>query len=351
MKPGYRRLVGTLMSGGDPRDVEVAPGAEAEASLKLKPSLYFRGTVVDERGKPISGVNISANASYTRSSGGIERTATSPDGSFELFCYPEKVPDIGDGRGRGLVFFFHPDYIDTQIDDIYVIAPKDRDSVRVVLRTGYKVTGTVVGRTGKPAPRTMIKAARKDGGHRKATVTDANGRFALRGLSEGLTQLSARNLEIKQKTELPMALNGDKIDLVVRLNPIMLPAGVKSYSVLGMQLADVTPDLKSAYDLRYDRGALILDPGPDPDRLKIGEIAEGDVLWMVGQQRVGSVREFVDRLLAEPGVQIAGERRIRVVYGFIRVDAEGTNTQYIRFTEDERKQLQMLSEQLADDSR
>ena len=24
MKPGYRRLVGTLMSGGDPRDVEVA---------------------------------------------------------------------------------------------------------------------------------------------------------------------------------------------------------------------------------------------------------------------------------------------------------------------------------------
>ena len=66
--------------------------------------------------------------------------------------------------------------------------------------------------------------------------------------------------------------------------------------------------------------------------------------------RVGSVREFVDRLLAEPGVQIAGERRIRVVYGFIRVDAEGTNTQYIRFTEDERKQLQVLSDQLAPDS-
>lgn len=149
---------------------------------------------------------------------------------------------------------------------------------------------------------------------------------------------------------MPITLSGDKIDLVVRLKPIVVPGGIKSYSVLGMQLADVTPELKSAYDLRYDRGALIVDPGPNPDRLKIGEIAEGDVFWMVGQRRVGSVCEFVHRLLAEPGVPIAGERRIRVVYGFIRVDAQGTNTQYIRFTEDERKQLQVLSDQLAPDS-
>ena len=46
---------------------------------------------------------------------------------------------------------------------------------------------------------------------------------------------------------------------------------LRSESVLGMQLADVTPELKSAYDLQQDRGALILDPGPNPDRLKIGE--------------------------------------------------------------------------------
>jgi beta-lactamase regulating signal transducer with metallopeptidase domain len=350
MKPRYRRLVGTLMAGGDPKDVEVTPGAEAEASLKLKPSLYFRGTVVDEQGKPISGVNVSAQASYNRSSGGIERTATNPDGSFELFCYPEKLFDIGDGAGRGRVFFFHPDYIDTQIDDVYALAPRDRESVRVVLRTGYKVTGTVIGRTGKPAPKTMVKAVLKDEGYEKGTLTDANGRFALRGLREGLTLLNARNLEIKQKTEVPIALNGDKIDLQVRLKAIMLPAGLKSYSVLGMQLADVTPELKTAYDLPYDRGALILDPGPDADRLKIGDLKEGDVFWMVGQQRVGTVREFVDRLLADPGIPIDGERRIRVVYGFIRVDAQGTNTQHIRFSEDERKQLQMLSDQLEADS-
>ena len=38
-------------------------------------------------------------------------------------------------------------------------------------------------------------------------MSDANGKFALRGLSEGLTKLSARALGIKQKIDLPMALN------------------------------------------------------------------------------------------------------------------------------------------------
>jgi beta-lactamase regulating signal transducer with metallopeptidase domain len=347
MKPGYRRLVGTLMSGGDPKEVEVTPGAETEASLTLKPSLYFRGTVVDEQGKPISGVKVSANAAYTRSSGGIERTATNPDGSFELFCYPETPPDIGEGAGRGLVFFSHPDHIDTRIDNVYALAPKVRESVRVVLQSGYKVTGTVIDAAGKPVPRAMIMAGLKDGGQGKATLTDADGKFALRGLSEGLNVLSARSLEIKQKAQMPMTLNGDKVDLEVRLKPIELPAGLKSYSLLGMRLADVTPELKSAYDLQHDRGAFILDPGAHSDRLKIGVVAEGDVFWMVGDRRVGSVREFVDRLLAEPGVQIDGERRVRVVYNFIRVDAAGNNTVYLRLTEDERKPLQVLSDQLA----
>lgn len=350
MKPGYRRLVGTLMSGGDPKDVELTPGAEAEASLTLRPALYFRGTVVDEQGKPIPGVTIAAQASYTRSSGGIERTATNPGGAFELFCYPEKLPNIGDGAGRGLVYFSHPDYVDNQLQDIYALAPGDRESIRLVLRTGYKVTGRVTGRTGKPVPRAMVKVDRKGGGQEKASLTDANGTFAIRGLREGPAVLRVRNLEIKQKAEVPLTLDGDRTDLEVRLKPIVVPGGVKSYAVLGMQLADVTPELKAAYDLGYDRGAMILDPGTNPGRLKIGEIAEGDVFWMVGDRRVGSVRAFVERLLAEPGVPIAGERRIRVVYGFIRVDSEGTNTQYIRFTEDERTALQELSDRFSTDS-
>ncbi len=181
---------------------------------------------------------------------------------------------------------------------------------------------------------------------RKGTMTDANGKFTLRGLSEGLTTLSARALDIKQKLQLPMALNSDKNDLEVRLQPMSLPANLKKYAVLGMQLADASPELKSAYDLFFERGAVILDPGKDSDRLKIGQLAEGYSFWIVGNTRIGSVREFVDQILTETAGQNAEEYSVRVVYSFSTVDFVGNNTQYLRLTKDDLKQLQVVSDQL-----
>ncbi len=186
------------------------------------------------------------------------------------------------------------------------------------------MTGTVFDVAGKPVPNAMVKVIRKDRSHRKATMTDANGKFAVRGLSKGLTKFSARALDIKQKIYLPMAVNSDQNDLEVRLKTISLPTDLKKHAVLGMQLADVTPELKSAYDLYDERGALILDPGKDSDRLKIGRLAEGYVFFMVGNKRIGSVREFVDQILAETAGQDADEYSVRVVYSFSRVDFDGT---------------------------
>ena len=351
MKPGYRRLVGTLMAGGDARRVEVVPGAAAEASLRLEPSLYFTGLVVSEQGKPISGVSISANAAFGRGSGGVERTASNLDGSFDLFNYPDKPFGARDGVSKGVVSFSHPDYIDRRIEDVYALAPKEREGLRIVLETGYKITGTVFDVAGKPVPNAMIKAIRKDGTHRKATLTDSNGRFAVRGLSKGLTVLSARALDIKQKVQLPMAVNGDLNEVAVRLKAIPLPTDLWRLGVLGMQLTDVTPDLKSAYDLYNERGALILDPGKDSDRLKIGQLAEGYVFWMVGQTRVGSVREFVDQILTETAGQDADLYSVRVVYTFSTVDFEGTNTQYLKLTKDDLKQLKIVSDRVTPEPR
>jgi beta-lactamase regulating signal transducer with metallopeptidase domain len=349
MKPSYRRLVGTLMAGGDVKDVEVAPGASAEASLILKPALYFRGIVVDEQGKPIPAVEVSANAVLGAGSGGVERAASRADGTFELFNYPRKTDDLGKALGKGPVYFSHPDYIAYTLDDTYALAPGKRESLRIVLGTGRKVTGTVFDVAGKPVPDAMVEAVRKDGNYRKATMTDASGKFALRGLTEGLTMLTAHALDIRQKLNLPLALNGDKLDLELRLRPIPLPTGLKAHEVLGMQLTDVTPELKSAYDLWNDRGALILDPGNDSDRLEIGKLVEGYTFWMVGQQRVGSAREFVDRLLAETAGQNAEVYSVRVVYSFRTVDFVGTNTQYLKLTKDDRKQLQIVSDRLTPD--
>ena len=346
MKPGYRRLVGMLMTIGDPKSVDVAPGQTTEASLTLKPALYFAGTVVDERGKPIPRVEISANAIIGLGSGGVERTTSRADGTFELFNYPDKTEGIGKELGKGHVFFSHPDHIDDTIDDIYAFKPSERRSVRVVLKTGLRVTGTVIDVAGKPVPNAVITVARKDGNQGKGTMSDSNGKFAVRGLHEGLSKLSARAMGIKQKVDVPMALNGDKDDLEVRLRTIPMPANLPKCNVLGMQLTDVTPELKSAYDLYLDRGALILDPGKDSDRLEIGELAEGYCFFMVGNRRIGSFREFVDRILAETAGKDAEEYSIRIVYTFSTADSNGSNTQYLKLTKDDRKQLQIVSDQL-----
>ena len=306
---------------------------------------------MDKHGKPVQGVEIYACiVVQERGSGGIERTASRADGTFELFNYPRKEDRQARGLGSGLVWFTYPDYIEYRLEDVYALAVNQRESSRVVLEAGHKVTGTVFDVNGKPVPHAMVEAIRKDGSYRKAIMTDANGKFALRGLSEGLTMVTARALAIKQKVQLPMALNSDKLNLEVRLKPMALPANLKTYTVLGMQLTDVTPELKSAYDLRYDRGALILDPGKESDRLEIGEVAESYVFWLVGRTRVGSVREFVDQLLAETAGQNAEQFSARVVYGFASVEGVGTNTQFLKFTKDDRKQLQMVSDQLRPES-
>ncbi len=264
------------------------------------------------------------------------------------------LPVIQNGLTGGLVRFFHPDYIEQGIGDVYGLAPQEREALRIVLDTGYKVTGTVFDVAGKPVPNAMIKFTRQDGNDRKATMTDAGGKFAVRGLRKGLTSFSARALDIKQKIHLPMAIKSDKTDLEVRLKAISLPTDLKQYAVLGMQLTDVTPDLKSAYDLFFDRGALVLDPGKDSDRLNVGRLAEGYLFWMVGNKRVGSVREFVNQILIETGGQDAAKNAVlgvRVVYSFSTVDGDGNNTQYLKFTKDDLMQLQFVLDQLTPESR
>ena len=68
---------------------------------------------------------------------------------------------------------------------------------------------------------------------------------------------------------------------------------------------------------------------------------------MVGHTRIGSVSEFVSQIVAETAGQNADEYRVRVVYNFSTVEFDGSRTAYLKFTKDDLKQLQTLSEQLA----
>ncbi|WP_165234468.1 carboxypeptidase-like regulatory domain-containing protein [Aquisphaera insulae] len=346
-KPGFRRLSGTLMAGGDDRHLDVRPGETTEAApLLLKPAgLHVKGVVVDEQGKPIPALEINASVMIGKGVGGVEVTTTRADGTFEIFNYPPKA-DYPGKLGKGRITFTHPDYIENSVDDIYALDPAARESVRVVLPAGRRLSGTVLDNDGKPVAGALVEASRKGGADRKATLTDAAGKFALRGLVGGISAVTARSLKLHQARSLPIALNGDRPDLEIQLRPMVLPANLKPQAVLGMRLADVTPEIQAAYGLFNDRGAIILDPGEDPGRLAIGDLEEGNVFWMVGQTRVGSVREFVNQLLSEVnGPNVAGGK-IRVVYSFRTVDFVGSSTQYMKLTPEDLKELKALAERL-----
>ncbi len=349
MKPGYRKLAGTLMSGGDQKDIEVAPGAKAEASLTLMPSLYVKGIVVDKQGKPVVGVEVGANANWKKASGGIERTVTNADGSFELFNYPTEVPNDEDGKAVGTVGFFHPNYLHDEIDDIYALGEHERERQRIVLSSGHKIAGTVVDADGKPVAGVMVVAGAHDGFSRKAQLTDANGNFNLQGLKAGKTRLRAHALDLKQKLELPIDLIADMSSLEVRLKPIKLATEPKSFDVLGMQLTDNSPELQDVYDLYDPRGALILNPGKDSQRFKIGDLAEGYTFWMAGDERVNNVREFIRGILAEVDKQTGDKYSVRVVYNFDQPELAGSNTQYMKLTKSDVEQLKSVLAELKKD--
>jgi hypothetical protein len=192
----------------------------------------------------------------------------------------------------------------------------------------------------------MVKVVGEEPAYRKATLTDANGKFTLRGLSGGPAKLTARNLEMKQNVQLPLVIDDDKSDVEVRLQPMSLSADLKKYTVLGMQLTDVTPELRSAYDLYETRGALVLDAGKDFQRMITQPISEGCVFWVVGKARVGSVAEFVNQLLAETANQNAEVYSLRVAYSFTRLDLDGTSTVYLKLTNDDVKQLRILADKI-----
>jgi hypothetical protein len=347
IKAGYSRLSGTLMRGGNaPRPV-LPPGGTVEANLKLDLALYFKGIVVDENDQPIPGVQIAANANSNRGSGGVERTQSDQSGQFELFNYSLTPFTMNFESTKGVVSFVHPDYIGARIEDVYAIAADERSQMRMVMGTGYKLSGVVRDASGKAVPKVMVRATSRTGGYnRKAVLTDSDGKFMLPGLSAGSTVLNTRSLGLLQKVEFPIAVDRDRDDLDLRLQPMVIPANLATTNVLGMKLTDATAELRAAYDISGNGGALILDPGPSSDRLQIGKLEHGYTFWMVGNQRVTSVREFVERILAEAEVQDPNRYSIRVVYSLSTLAFDGTNTQYLKLKKEDIEQVKIALEGL-----
>jgi hypothetical protein len=124
-------------------------------------------------------------------------------------------------------------------------------------------------------------------------------------------------------------------------------------SLLGMKLADMTPELQVAFDLYAPTGVLILDPGTNSVRLGIGSRHRGERFWMVGNRQIKNLREMVAELLRinqiePPGDPNEGSRgNIRVVYDLLR--GAGTDTEWLRLTEEDIAELKKAAATLPPD--
>ena len=178
-------------------------------------------------------------------------------------------------------------------------------------------------------------------------LSDARGRFLIRGLPDGEITVRALSSRFEQKARTTVHLAGAGVEVNLQLAPMILKNPPKPVDLFGMKLADVNPELQAAYDLRAPTGILILDPGTNSARLGIGTMSQGERFWMAGNKEVLNVSQMAAELLrlgtndppADPNQGYRGN--VRVVFDLLR--GGGTDTEYIKLTDDDITELEKLS--------
>jgi hypothetical protein len=229
--------------------------------------------------------------------------------------------------------FRHKDHAYARLEDLHVFSREQANRLSITLRDGRSLKGRVTGAKGEPVAGASVEITFGENEElRRGTISDAEGRFELRGLPAMAGQLNVLTTEPSQ----PMLSASAKIDPQLRdagdiaTAAIDLPRGSTVHELLGMKMIDVNAALQESFHLPRPDGVLILDPGINSERLKIGEIRRGDQFWIVGEKPVKDFDDFKSRLSA---VAKAGEKTVRVVYNFSRADFAGTNTQYLELND------------------
>lgn len=343
MKPGYRSASGTFKYGGHSKTITVFPATSGHASFILPRALYVSGRVVDDDGKPIAGVEITAAEKSSASVGYITVVTTPIGGTFEIFDYPLTRSQYANPMvERGEIEFIHPHFVRRAIADVYALPKEERADLQIVLSRGHRIEGVVVDVAGEPVDSLMVEAIYKDKFNRKAALTDAQGRFALKGLPSGDMVVRAHALECHQKSSICLKLVSDLDDFELHLQPAPLPADLNTVSVFGMKLVAVDARLYAIYDLPLTYGVLVLDPGKSTRRLGVEHLAAGDCIVRVEHTPVADTRQFVTGILDSTKDQKGPQYWCRIAYTFNRADSTGTNTKLLRLSKDHLASLRNL---------
>lgn len=339
---GYQESAGTFTSG-DFRfhNVSFQAGRWPEIMIKLWPALYLSGNVADEAGRPLAEVSVEAALRDERSTAYLGYDTSGRDGQFEIFDFPLRS---GESNVRGQLTFRAPDKLTQVVADVYTLGEMDRTNLHVTLKSGRTIRG-LASADGKPAADMVVEAIPADRhAARRTTQTGADGKFTVRGLPDGEVALRARSPSFDLKAGANIRLSGDDVVADLQAERVVLQNPPILTGLLGMMLADMTPELQSLYDLDSPTGVVIVDPGPDHSRLGIGKLSRGDRFWMVGTREVHNLREMVEEILRIDATNPPGRTNeksrgmIRVVYAYH--GGLGTNTQWLTLSADDVAELE-----------
>lgn len=180
----------------------------------------------------------------------------------------------------------------------------------------------------------------------RVTFSDENGRFLVQSLPDGEVSVRAHTPAFDQKARKTIQLARVDAEVNLRLEPVVFKHPPNPVSVLGLTLANMTPELQDVYELDSATGVVILDPGTNHLRLGMGELSQGERFWIVGNKEIKNLREMVAEVLrvdalpksVDPNEGCHGS--IRVVY--IYRNGAGTMTQRLTLTDEDIAELKRI---------
>ncbi len=345
--PGYESAAGTYMGGPEVWMVDLPfPSNQLqEFTIKLRPALYVAGLVVDEAGAPFPGADVEATIQETNAMAYVADTRSDTNGRFQIFDFPLNSTD----GSRGELTFNHPTMVKSDISDVYLLSDPDRKNLRIVLRRGHDIRGIVTTSIGRPATGTLVEALPADpNAQYKQQTTDAEGRFLLQGLPNGEMTVRTHSFALEQKARVSVRMAGSDLEVNLHLAPVQLKNPLHASTLFGMKLTDLSPELRTAYDLKKSAGVLIVDPGKDYQRLGIGSPEEGNYFWLVGSKDITNLREMVHEILRinEIPRPSTNDWIEDGYHGYIRVvnsGQHGSFTSYLRLTDGDTAELKALA--------
>jgi beta-lactamase regulating signal transducer with metallopeptidase domain/5-hydroxyisourate hydrolase-like protein (transthyretin family) len=353
LTPGY----GSAAGAGATDNPQLAhlsltgPSAATASNLtiSLPRAIYVAGVVKDERGKPIAGVRIQGPVLGGAMGKYLLQAQTDEQGRFEIFDLPAQIgPDL---ERAGL-------FVDSAtplagvpwsmwgrwaMSDLYRMTPEKRATLEVTMRRTVKITGVLLDAESRPVSGATVEAHH---GHNVPVVshatTEADGRFELTGLGSAASyELRAGALDLQQRAVQPVRITDHDEDVTLRMQRVELKTPLQSVTLFGMQLADFTPELRELYDLGRG-GVLVLDPGPNHQRLGLGTLRRGCCILRVERVPVFSLRNMVAEMLQHLAQTADRREGILVRYA----DRFGTETESLKLAPADIAELRQLAEKL-----